>query len=1013
MDSSADSAATVAEMLAAGPAPPYGNPRRIYSVPAGGVTDLQRRLDDIGRLVSDWIWETDDAFRLTIVTERIFQAVGRLPVEVCGLALAELFEADDPGAALLSNHFAERRNFRDVAVLGRDADGQRRDFLISGVTVFDGSTGRFLGYRGTARDVTGERAAEAALRRHNQIMHAVAVAAQRLLASSAWELELPEILGLIARAAAADGAALLAFGEGERGAESSSGSMIARWGNPPKASLLAATETHRRGLSETEIDASNRRIVMPVFAGKALWGSLVVHRAPDQPGWTGSDVEALTATAGLIGNAIHGSDCQRRHDESSALAATAFATSPDPILIVRLRDGAVLAVNAAFESATGRSCDHVVGKPLGRAGVVAEPGVRRTLVREILRAGSLADRELRFRTADGRERIGAVSAHVLVQAGERCVLVVVRDITERHHADETIQTLSEAVEQSPALVMITDAAGTIEYVNPQFTAITGLAPGDLIGRTPAALNGEGPGFSAFSAAILHNEAWRGEVRLRRSGDAAITVEHQVSTLRKADGSVSHMLVVGEDVSERRAIEARLHRSSRHDALTDLPNRSRFFELLPQILGTMERDGASGALIILDIDHFKRINDSLGPHAGDAVLRVIGQRLADWAGPATLVARIAGDEFAAFLTQESGRRTFDVVPEILALIARPMTIGGTEVTIHASFGIACFPQDGGDAVALLKNADVALSGAKECGGNTWRFFQPEMHARAETQVRLGQDLRQALARDQFEIHFQPVISLADARVAGAEALIRWHHPRYGQIAPGDFVRIAEDQGLIESIGEWVLGAACAEARRWEELGLGALSVAVNISGRQLQRGRVLGSVFQALSAAGLPPTRLVIEITESAVLADVSEAKTTLDRLRTMGVTLSLDDFGTGYASLAYLRQLPFETVKIDQSFIRNLHIHEGDQAIVDAILALAHRLRLGVVAEGIDDVAQLRWLRDRQCEMVQGYLFSPPLPAAEFIAWMRDRQPQAPLPGDRRQRAVAEVKPEARRATRL
>jgi len=354
------------------------------------------------------------------------------------------------------------------------------------------------------------------------------------------------------------------------------------------------------------------------------------------------------------------------------------------------------------------------------------------------------------------------------------------------------------------------------------------------------------------------------------------------------------------------------------------------------------------------------------------------------GPTDTVARLASDEFAVVLTEAGDcYQAAATMPEMLATLSEPFQVGETVVDLHASIGIAVFPEDGQDEYNLLKNADTAMQRAKELGGNTYQFFAPGMNAKAVTYITLGRDLRNAQSEEQFELYYQPVVDIRSGAVVGAESLIRWNHPEFGMIPPDRFISLAEDSGLIEPIGEWVLREACRQNRLWRDQGLASLRIAVNVSSRQFKRGRLVGAVFAALSETGLSPASLAVEITESAFLADAEETNAILRKLSSMGIAISVDDFGTGHSSLSYLRRLPLSTLKVDRAFVNDVTTSADAAAITDAIIAMAHRLNLNVVAEGVDDEAQFEFLRARDCEMMQGYYFSPPISAAEFTDMLR------------------------------
>lgn len=500
--------------------------------------------------------------------------------------------------------------------------------------------------------------------------------------------------------------------------------------------------------------------------------------------------------------------------------------------------------------------------------------------------------------------------------------------------------------------------------------------------------------SVLCVPIFAGDSWWGFIRFdrtERSDQHRPWLEPEIDAVKAAAG------IIGGAIHRHRA-DAAIRHQAHHDQLTGLPNRTLFFDRLSRSLGHANTDGQVLTLLLIDLDQFHLINDAHGHSGGDVLLRGVAERLSSVLRPSDTAARLASDEFALLLASGGDRAAAaPTVHQVWRTISQPFYLRDEEIYIHASVGAAVFPDNGTDEFALLKNADAALTRAKEMGGNTCQFFTRDLNNQARTLVALTQHLRQALPRQQFELFYQPVIELPSHRVVGAEALLRWRHPTFGMVPPSKFIPLAEEGGLIEGIGSWVLREACRQGRAWRDAGFTGMRISVNVSGRQLQRGRLLTAVFAALSEAGLPPSGLCIEITESAVLADVAEAKSTLERLSQMGVAIVVDDFGTGYASLTYLRQLPLAALKIDRTFIRDLATDPDSAAIVDATVAMAHRLNLKVVAEGVEGAEQLAFLRDRGCEMVQGYYFSRPVPAPSFEDILHDppfgrRQPQAEAP---------------------
>lgn len=430
------------------------------------------------------------------------------------------------------------------------------------------------------------------------------------------------------------------------------------------------------------------------------------------------------------------------------------------------------------------------------------------------------------------------------------------------------------------------------------------------------------------------------------------------------------------LTESRA-EKRVNHLAYHDPLTDLPNRQRFADQLEHSTDVARRRGQPLALLFLDLDRFKLINDSLGHGAGDLLLQSVAQRLIACVRKGDVVGRLGGDEFTLIVEGvASAQEAALIAQKVLVVLAEPFMLDSREVFVTASIGIALYPFDGADHGTLLKNADVAMYRAKEHGRNNYQFYTAEMSARAMERLALENDLRRALERNEFLLHYQPQVHLASGDIIGLEALIRWHHPELGLVPPADFISPAEETGLIVPIGEWVLFSACQQARAWQDAGHREVRVAVNLSGRQLKQRDLVDTVRGVLSDTGLEPKWLELELTESSIMQNDKLTRSTLWELHDMGVRLSIDDFGTGYSSLSYLKRFPIDTLKIDRSFVRDITTDPDDAAIATAIIAMAHNLKLEVVAEGVETAEQRQFLQDRGCDSIQGYLISRPVPAA-------------------------------------
>ena len=531
-------------------------------------------------------------------------------------------------------------------------------------------------------------------------------------------------------------------------------------------------------------------------------------------------------------------------------------------------------------------------------------------------------------------------------------------------------------------LLIIDAAGrVIASTAPALRLFTELKPERIADLTARQL---------LRALCGGTEQPRAEVfqSLRQARDLRVAISFEVA----GHGQTLHIelqpveegwVATIEDVSKRKASEARADEMARQDPLTGLPNRLLLRERLSHALACLERDGEGCALLLVDLDRFKPVNDTLGHPIGDALLKKVADRLRSTVRPTDTIARIGGDEFVVLQagvrdaagTQALARRLVD-------LIGRTYMVEGHLLTIGASVGVALAPTDGADADKLLKNADLALYRAKLDGRGTYRFFEPEMDARMQARRKLELDMRQALARREFQLHYQPQLQLQSDRLVGCEALIRWRHPERGMISPLDFIPLAEEIGLIVPIGEWVIRQACRDAMTWPD----HMSVAVNVSPAQFKSDRLVETIISALASSGLPARRLEVEITEGVLLQENEKTLQTLHRLRELGARVSMDDFGTGYSSLSYLRSFPFDKIKIDRSFIKDLTNKPDGEAIIRAIAGLGKSLGMTTVAEGVETPEQMQRIRLEGCTDVQGYLVSKPIPADDLLSFFADQK---------------------------
>ena len=561
-------------------------------------------------------------------------------------------------------------------------------------------------------------------------------------------------------------------------------------------------------------------------------------------------------------------------------------------------------------------------------------------------------------------------------------VATIEDITERRNLeqerDRSYAFLREIIDHIPSQITVKDARDR-RYVLSNQIAEThfGLGREEIIGRTPSELfDPEWAGRitadddkALESAGKLFIDEHRWDTKLL--GSRYITSKRIV--IRDQAAEPRYIINVVEDVTERRRADERIAHLAHYDALTDLPNRVLFRERIEREL---ERagDGTPFALLYIDIDEFKAINDSLGHHVGDELLKTLANRIRACVKENDLVARLGGDEFAIIKTAiEGAAEVEDFVTRLYQEIRKPCQCLGHQLATNASIGIALAPRDGTELDQLIKNADLAMYAAKSGGRRTYRFFEPAMGASARARLTMEQDLRQAMARGGFELHYQPLVDLEDGEVTGCEALLRWRHPERGMVSPAEFIPVAEDAGLIDELGDWVLRTACAEAATWPD----HIRIAVNVSPIQLKCQTLAIRIAGALATSGLRPERLEIEITEAVLIRDDEVALAILHQLRGIGVRIALDDFGTGYSSLSYLQRFPFDKIKIDRCFVRDIDVVDGSPSIVQAVVNIAAALNMTTVAEGVETEPQRALLRELGCTQMQGYLFSPPRPAAE------------------------------------
>ncbi|MBZ0068208.1 MAG: EAL domain-containing protein [Thiobacillus sp.] len=599
----------------------------------------------------------------------------------------------------------------------------------------------------------------------------------------------------------------------------------------------------------------------------------------------------------------------------------------------------------------------------------------------------------RLRMPDGRIKWVNERCETIYDAQGKALrsLGTVQDITARKHAEETLRLYASVFEHSGEAILITGRDKRILAVNPAFTRLTGYTQDEVYGVNPRILaSGQTPDetYAEMWSALDQTGLWQGEVIDRRKDGTLYPKWMSISVVVGPDGKITHYVASFTDISARKEAEAQISQLAYHDALTGLLNRFSLQHQLDQALAMAHREQHMMAVIFLDMDRFKTVNDTLGHAVGDGLLIEVAHRLRHNVRSSDIVARLGGDEFVIVLTEvEDVTAAARLAGKICQVLAQRYNVGENEIHSTASLGLAIFPNDGENGETLMKNADTAMYHAKEQGRDNVQFFTAEMNQAAIKRMKLDNDLRVAVENRQFVLNYQPQLDSRDGRVIGVEALVRWHHPRDGLISPAEFIPIAEETGMILQLGEWVLDESCRQLRAWKDGGLHDITMAVNLSAHQLHSPVLLEHVAQALEKYQLNGADLELEITESVAMRDPESSINQLKALRKLGVQLSIDDFGTGYSSLSYLKLLPIHTLKLDQSFVRDIETDSNDVAICTATIALAHNLGLTVIAEGVETEAQRLLLTSHQCDFMQGYLFSKPLPAEAVLAFIRGRSP--------------------------
>lgn len=660
------------------------------------------------------------------------------------------------------------------------------------------------------------------------------------------------------------------------------------------------------------------------------------------------------------------------------------------IVLVMDRDGRIVRFNRACEQVSGYRAEEVIGTFFWEKLIPPEQIERVRQIFAQLTTGHFPNQhENHWCTQDDRRRLIVWSNTCLADGQGRVHHVIATgiDVTETRTAEAELRLAARVFEHAGEAIMVTDADNRIVKVNPAFTAITGYSAAEVLGETPARFKSgrhDAAFYQAMWRSLSETDAWEGEIWDRRRDGVVYPKWLTISAMRDNQGELRHYVALFTDISERKRSEERIRHLAEHDSLTGLPNRSLLQDRLRQAMARAEREHARLALLFVDLDRFKLVNDSLGHAVGDALLQEVAHRLQSTVRASDTVSRQGGDEFLILLADiEQNEDAGRVAQKMLEVLSEPCHLASHELRITPSIGISLYPDDSVDLETLIKSADIAMYQAKESGRHTYQFYTGDMNQRAAERLSVEIGLRRALEKGEMLLHYQPQIDLASGRIVGLEALLRWRHPEQGLIPPGQFIPIAEDSGLIVPIGEGVLHEACRQSLAWRAAGLPAVPIAVNLSAAQFRKPGLESLLRDILAATGLPPALLELELTERIVMNQEEETVAILGRLHALGVRLSIDDFGTGYSSLSYLKRFPIQKLKVDQSFVRDVANDSNDAAIVRGIVSLAHSLGLGVIAEGVETREQRDFLRELGCEQAQGYYFSRPLPPDEIETLLR------------------------------
>jgi len=674
-------------------------------------------------------------------------------------------------------------------------------------------------------------------------------------------------------------------------------------------------------------------------------------------------------------------------EQQAKFLQTVIDAVPTPIYY-KDQDGRYVGCNTAMATFMEKSKKEIIGKTVLDLYGCDTSHVIAQNENKLKQDGTNGLFEIAVERSDGTHHVLSHKACFTDPQGQSGIVGAVIDITDRKLYENELRLAQTVFDTTSEAIVVTDVKNRIQAVNPSFTQVTGYTEEEVLGRDPGFLSSgrqDGEFYHNMWVQLCETGRWQGEIWNRRKNGDLYAEWLSISAVHGDDGEISQYVAVFSDITKRIKAEEMIRHQANYDALTNLPNRNLFLDRLSRSMIRAKRNQTQVALMFLDLDRFKSVNDTLGHNVGDLLLQEAAMRISGSVRETDTVSRLGGDEFTVIIPDLHHVNDVEkIASKILKKLAKPFSIQGHEIFLSGSVGVTVFPDDGDDLEVLLKNADTAMYRAKECGRNDFRFFTQEMNAEAHQLMVLEREIRKAIEHDEFIVYYQPVVDVASGNIVSCEALVRWVHPRHELVGPGYFIGVAEETGLIDDIGRSVLRQVCQQIRDWQsDPVMKGIRVAVNLSPHQLRNRDLVKDLKEMLERYQINASALALEITETLVMQDPERAAEILQEIRALGIKIYLDDFGTGYSSLNYLKRFSFDVLKIDRAFIKDVDRDEGDAALVEAIIVMAHKLGIKVVAEGVETEDQRLFVNEQACDLIQGFYYSQPLDPYRMMAFCR------------------------------